>query len=100
MKTRPDALQRLFELARGSAAEGRAAAAPPGFAPRVLRQFSKPVASDADIGVWERLAVRFFAGALVLAAVSVCVPLFSGERPVAPEEDAALEMVQVAFLER
>lgn len=100
MKTRPDPVQRLFELARAQAAAVPAAVPPPGFAPRVLRQFLKPVASDSDGGIWERLALRFLAGALALAAVSVCAPLFKGERPVSTEEDAAVEMVQVAFLER
>lgn len=100
MKNRPDPLQRLFELARVSRVENRRAVPPTGFAPRVLRQVSKPVRADADLGIWEILALRFLAGALALAAVSVCAPLFNGERPVAPEEDAALEMVQVAFLER
>ena len=100
MKPRPDPVQRLFELARPSSTECQTAVPPPGFAPRVLRQFSKPVASDADVGLWEKLAVRFLGGALALAVLSVCSPLFKGERAVAPEEDAAVEMVQVAFLER
>jgi len=100
MKPRPDPVQRLFDLARASIAGEKAAVPPPGFAPRVLRQFSRPVASDLELGIWERFAVRFLAGALALAAVSVCAPLFNGERPVAPEEDVAVEMVQVAFLER
>ena len=100
MKPRPDPVQRLFELARASTAELPPAAPPPGFAPRVLRQVSKSVRVDSDPGIWERFALRFLAGGLALAALSVCAPLFKGERPVAPEEDAAVEMVQVAFLER
>lgn len=100
MRPRPDPVQRLFELARLSSAEGQAEVPPPGFAPRVLRQFSKSVPADLDAGIWEKLVVRFLAGGLALAAVSVCVPLFKGEGPVAPEEGIAVEMVQVAFLER
>lgn len=100
MDNRPDPVPRLFELARASTLESRAVALPPGFASKVFRQFLKPVASDADIRVWETLSARFLAGALALTAVSMCCLLFKGERPVAPEDAAAVEMVQVAILER
>jgi hypothetical protein len=100
MKPRPDPLQRLFELSRDSTAEGRAVVPPPGFAPRVLRHFAKPVGLEQDIATWERFALWFLAGGLAVAVVSVWAFRFEGGMPVAPEEEAAVQMVQVAFLER